>query len=98
MSNYEIPSSLEELFKEVGETGSQSYSIVNYEDGMDMDNIQSMTHFAECLGISDENIEEDEGTQLTIKHSDYDFKIVVDAGGLGDFFSHSFDCEKIERG
>lgn len=90
---YEIPANIDELFKEVKENGgTQSYSIINYGEGMDMDNNESMAHFVESAGIPEECIADDEGTQIIVTHPDYSFKIQIDAGGLGDFFSHGFEC------
>lgn len=90
---YEIPDSLDQLFKEVSENeGNMSYRIINYTKGMDMDNIQSMNHFVECVDIHEDQIEEDYGTQIYLKHPEYEKRIVIDSGGLGDFYSHGFDC------
>ena len=86
MSNYEIPESVEQLF----ENGETSYRIINYET--EMDNIQSMQHFLECIGATDEQIETDDGTQVVLKLGDK--RMVIDAGGLGDFFSHGFDVSE----
>jgi hypothetical protein len=87
---YEIPDSVKDLFAQ----GESSYRIINYNPGMEMDNIQSMKHFLVCIGASSENIECDDGTQVTLKHPDYPNWMVIDAGGLGDFFSHSFMVTK----
>lgn len=85
---YEIPETVKELF----EQGENSYRIINYET--EMDNIQSMAHFIECIGATEDNIETDDGTQIIMKHEDFDFMLVVDSGGLGDFYSHGFDITK----
>lgn len=89
---YEIPNNFTELFNEVDEHESMSYRIINYNKGMDMDNIASMQHFLDCIGIPEDYIEEDYGTQVIISHPEYIGRIVIDSGGLGDFFSHGFDC------
>lgn len=90
---YEIPDNIDQLFREVNDSeGDMSYRIINYTEGMSMDNNESMSHFVDCVDIHDDYIEEDLGTQLTLKHPDYDKRIVIDAEGLGDFFSHGFDC------
>jgi hypothetical protein len=65
---------------------------------MNMDNNKSMEHFIECVGIPNENIEKNEGTQIVVSHEDYNYKIVIDAGGLGDFYSHGFDLSLYEDG
>ncbi|WP_373894423.1 hypothetical protein [Virgibacillus sp. CBA3643] len=90
---YEIPDSAEELFSEVEENeGSTSYRIINYCYDMSMDNNESLQHFVDTVDISSDYIEEDLGTQITLKHPNYNKRIVIDSGGLGDFFSHGFDC------
>lgn len=90
---YEIPDNIANLFKEVnGNGGILSYRIINYTERMSMDNNESMQHFIESVGITTDYIEEDLGTQITLIHPDYDKRIVIDSGGLGDFYSHGFDC------
>lgn len=82
---YEIPDSVIDLFVK----GEAKYRIISYE--REMDNIQSMRHFLECIGATEENIYSDDGTQVVLKHPDRGDMFVIDAGGLGDFFSHGFD-------
>lgn len=98
---YEIPFSIEQLFEDVYESdGYQSYRIIEYTEGLDMDNNQSMAYFIECVGINEEYIIDNLGTQITLRHPKYKKQIVIDAGGLGDFFSHSFECnwqEEVEN-
>lgn len=89
---YEVPDSVLQLF----EQGVNSYRIISYNK--EMDNIQSMQHFLECIGATDENIEEDNGTQVVLKHPDRPDMFVVDAGGLGDFFSHGFEVTEYNFG
>lgn len=89
---YEIPDSVDHLFREAHENDGASYRIIDYSDGMEMDNIQSMQLFIECVGIDEAFIVEDEGTQIVLEHPDYGASLVIDSGGLGDFFSHGFDC------
>ena len=90
---YEVPDSVECIFEDVkAGDGDFSYRIINYTKSMDMDNIASMQHFIEVVDINDEYIVEDLGTQITLSHPDYDKRIVIDSGGLGDFYSHGFDC------
>jgi hypothetical protein len=83
---YEMPSSVKEMF----EQGENSYRIIDYSIN-EMDNIQSMQYFLDLIGAKSENIETDDGTQMVIIHPDFDHKLVIDSGGLGDFYSHSFD-------
>ena len=94
---YEIPNSITQMFDEFAK-GETSYRIINENDNMSMDNNQSMQHFIECVGIPTENIEDDEGTQIVVSHEDYNFKIVIDSGGLGDFYSHGFEMSRYEDG
>jgi len=94
---YEIPNSINQMFYEFAH-GERSYRIINENDNMSMDNNQSMQHFIECVGIPTENIEYDEGTQIVVSNEDYNFKIVIDASGLGDFYSHGFDMSRYEGG
>lgn len=88
----EVPDSVLQLF----EQGENSYRIIDYET--EMDNNQSMQYFLECIGATDENIFEDSGTQVILKHPDRADMMVVDAGGLGDFFSHGFTVTEYNCG
>lgn len=84
---YEIPESIEELF----ENRERSYSIIDHEESNPMDNIQSMNFFLESVGVTEENIELNDGTLVFLKHKDYPYQIQVNSYGLGDFFSHGYD-------
>jgi hypothetical protein len=46
--------------------------------------------------LTDEMIEEDNGTQVILKHPNYKYKLCIDSGGLGDFFSHGYDVSVLE--
>lgn len=85
MAIYEIPNSVQHMF----EQGETSYRIVDYTI-QEMDNNQSMQFFLDCIGATDDNIDVDDGTQVVIKHPDFDHKLVIDSGGLGDFYSHGY--------
>lgn len=89
---YEIPSSLKELF----ENGATSYKIIDYKIG-DLDNIEAMKLFIESVGIPSENIVIDDGTQAFISYPNYDYLVVIDSGGLGDFYSHGFDISFVKE-
>ena len=91
MAIYEIPNSVQDMF----EQGETSYRIVDYTI-QGMDNNESMQFFIDCIGATDENIEIDDGTQVVIKHPDFSHKLVIDSGGLGDFYSHGFDVSLFE--
>ena len=88
---YEIPDSVKEMF----EQGENSYRIIDYLIN-EMDNIQSMEYFLECIGATSDNVEVDEGTQVVIIHPDFNHKLVIDSGGLGDFYSHGYDVTLLE--
>lgn len=91
---YEIPENFNELFKEVAENGGfMSYRIIDYNEGMDMDNVDSLRYFIENVGASVDWVLEDLlGTQIIISHPNYQKRIIIDSGGLGDFYSHGFEC------
>jgi hypothetical protein len=94
MSRYEVPSDIKELF----DNKECSYAIVDYGDDMEMDNNESMEYFISILNdYTDDNMVEDNGTMVRLKHPDYDYEIYISSGGLGDFFSHGFDVEIAER-
>lgn len=83
---YEIPESVKEMF----ELGNNSYRIIDYTI-QEMDNNQSMQYFLECIHATSDNIEINDGTQVVITHPDFSEKLVIDSGGLGDFYSHGYD-------
>ncbi len=88
---YEIPNSVKEMF----EQGENSYRIIDYSIN-EMDNNQSMQHFLDCICATSENIDTDDGTQVVVKHQDFEHKLVIDSGGLGDFYSHGYDVTLLE--
>ncbi|MET3505478.1 hypothetical protein [Halalkalibacter oceani] len=91
---YAIPSDPDELFNDVERnSGSMSYHIIDYTEGFDMDNIQSLSYFVECVGIHEDSVEEDHGTQIYIRHPAYAKRVVIDSSGLGDFYSHGYECQ-----
>ncbi len=61
-----------------------------------MDNYWSMDWFIKHVGLSD-YIEHHDGTQVVVKHPEQNFSLQIDAGGLGDFFSHKFVVTKINE-
>jgi hypothetical protein len=92
MKEYNIPTTVEELFENKG----ISYSIIDYTID-EMDNIVSLAYFLESIaGLTDEMVEEDNGTQVILKHPNYKYKLCIDSGGLGDFFSHGYDVSVLE--
>lgn len=87
-----IPNNIKELF----DNKDNVYYIIDYYLP-EMDNIESMQYFLDNIDcIYDNNIEVDDGTQVVLTHEDYPYKIQIDAGGLGDFFSHMFEVTVIE--
>lgn len=78
-----LPKSVEELFD------NKEYQYTYFsEEGMD--NFWSMDWFIKYLGL-EEFIFSNEGTQIYLQHPQYNYQLQVDAGGLGDFYSHKFD-------
>jgi len=83
MSEYNIPSDTKELF----ENGESQYNITDRDQSGD--NIFAMTLFLESVGVPDNMIEVDDGTQVVL--FDGEKRIVIDSGGLGDFHLHGYD-------
>jgi len=93
MATYELPDTVKELF----EQGGNQYRIIDYAPEMEMDNNQSMEYFLDHIGATGDNIKYHDGTQVTLVHEDYGMMYVVDASGLGDFFSHGFEVSLYEN-
>ena len=81
MQNH-LPNTVHALF-ENGETEYRYFS----EDSLD--NYWSMDWFIKYLELQ-EFIKIHDGTQIFVKHPEYEKALQIDAGGLGDFYSHSF--------
>lgn len=90
MTEWNIPSSYDELVL-VGET---QWSILGVETH---DNMHSMSRFVEAVPGLGDKIEVDDGTQVVVTHPDLTKVIVIDAGGLGDFWNSGFDVTVVER-
>ncbi|MBU0777457.1 hypothetical protein KKF82_04275 [Patescibacteria group bacterium] len=90
--DYNMPKDLDEIFK-VGET---QWQVVDYSSEMDMNNAASMTWFVEQVGITEDDCVDIEDTRIIVKHPDHKHRLQIDAGGLGDFFSHAFDVSIAE--
>ena len=86
--NY-LPDTVISLF----ENGETEYRYFSEES---MDNNDSMSWFVDYVSGLEENIELFDGTQIIVKHPNYEEKLIVDAGGLGDLFSHSFKVSILE--
>lgn len=87
---YEVPESVNQMFNDA----PKSYMICDDTIG-EMDNNVSMNYFLEYIECPIDYIVEDLGTQVTIQNPNFDFKVVIDSGGLGDFFSHGFVVSKL---
>jgi hypothetical protein len=79
----DLPNTIQELF----ENGEQQYSYYS-EDSMD--NNWALDWFIKHLNLS-EFIKVWGGNQIIVKHPNYQNVLQIDAGGLGDFHSHSFN-------
>jgi len=79
--NY-LPSSVEDLFDRKEET-------YTYFSNESMDNFWSMDWFIKYFELQS-CIVSNEGTQIQLTHPDYHYQLQIDAGGLGDFYSHKF--------
>lgn len=86
MTTYDIPGDVREMFS----NREASYKIIDYKIN-DMDNIESLSFFIDMVGVEDEHIAVYDGTQAVLKHPDFDYMLVIDSGGLGDFFSHGYE-------
>jgi len=80
---YYIPADVDELFA----NGRAQYEI--YDRDQAGDNVFAMDLFLECVGVPEEMIEEDEGTQVIL--NDGVTLLCIDSGGLGDFYHHGYD-------
>ena len=82
-SQYIIPGDVAELFA----TGEAQYEIRDPEQSGD--NVFAMNLFLELLGVPDEMVEVDDGTQVIL--NDGTTRLCIDSGGLGDFHLHGYD-------
>ena len=89
----ELPGSLREIF----ENKEAIYKLYQDYREPDMDNVESLRWFIECLSIHSDNIESDEGTQVVLSHQDFNYKIVIDSTGAGDTHSHLFEASILEE-
>jgi guanylate kinase len=86
--NNNLPNTIVELF----ENEEMMYYFNSDEC---MDNYRSMDWFIEYLKLHD-YIFKHEGTQIKIQHPKYKCQLQIDAGGLGDSFSHKFDVSVLQ--
>ena len=90
---YEVPKDIIELFNGFRtSSGEQVYRIVNYNQGMEMDDGQALNHFLNTLGVSNDCIIDKQDNQVTLSCEQFNYTIVIDVEGLGDFYSHGFYC------
>ena len=88
MQHYDIPEATKELF----DNGEVSYCIIDTDEGRD--NVASMQLFIDLVDIPDGMIIESEDTQIVVRNSTGK-TLQIDAGGLGDFFSHGYEVSDI---
>lgn len=80
-----LPTTLPTTIADLFDNGETEYRITTDHE---MDNVQSIRFFLERIGATGANIDSKYDTQVTLVHgSKY---LVVDAGGLGDCYSHKF--------
>jgi len=81
----------DEIFENVGIV----YDFSTREEDLDLNNVQSMNYFLDKIAfVPNEMIVMYDGTQVVIKHKDYDFLVQLDSYGLGDFYSHAIEISK----
>lgn len=88
MSEYSVPGDVAELFA----NGEDSYEIRDPEQSGD--NIFAMTLFCEVVGIPEDMIVTDDGTQIIV--TDGNKTLCIDSCGLGDFHLHGYSVSEIE--
>ena len=90
---YEVPENIIELFNGFKTADEeQVYRIVNYNQGMEMDDGQALDHFLNTLGVSKDCVISRQYNQVTLYCEQFNYKVVIDVEGLGDFYSHGFYC------
>ena len=89
MDGYFLPKDIDELFN----SGETQWYVIDHDPYMDMDNVRSLEFFLDAVGISEDDCVVTEDTQVILKHNGR--YMCVDSGGLGDFFSHSFDVHEV---
>ena len=84
----------DEIFENIGTIYAFDTNIEN----LSMDNVDSMDYFLnEIALVPDEMIVIYDGTQVILKHNDYDFLVQLDSYGRGDFYSHAIEISKYEE-
>ena len=98
MGEYDVPETIKQMFDDVlkSENGVE-YSIVDYSDEMDLDNVESMAYFLDMLGVDSEDVLEDNGTLVYLKDVGYAEVIAIESYGLGDTYSHGFYCSVVKE-
>ena len=96
MGEYDVPETIKQMFDDVLKSvDGVEYSIVDYSDEMDLDNVESMTYFLDMLGVDSEDVLEDNGTLVYLKDVGYAEVIAIESYGLGDTYSHGFYCSVV---
>ena len=97
MGEYNVPDTVKLMFDDVLKSDEGiEYSIVDYSDEMDMDNVESMRYFLEMIGVGSDDVLEDHGTLVYVKDTGSDEVIAIESYGLGDTYSHGFYCSVAE--
>jgi len=76
----------DEIF-EAFENNAEEEFYHSFRTDEDLNNIEAMRVFLEEWDLT-ENVSEDDGTMVFLTHEEYDFEIVVESYGEGDFYSH----------
>lgn len=87
VEEYNIPENVFELFN----NNNYFYSII--DSNFEINNVEAMMLFLDLVGVSDDLIEENDGTQVIL--NDGEKRLQIDCGGLGDFYSHSYEITEI---
>ena len=87
---WNLPANYDELVA----AGETQYSILGV---LTSDNMDSMSRFVDFVEGLASKIEVDDGTQIQVAHPDRAKIIVIDAGGLGDFYDSGFDVSIVDR-
>lgn len=76
---------IDEIFEQLQDKDQHlDYSFSSDED---LNNVESMRVFLADYDLEN-NVYGDDGTLVVLFHDDYDFHVVVESYGGGDFFSH----------
>lgn len=83
---------INEMFAAIEKDQTEEFEF-NFTSENDLDNIDAMGHFLEESGFED-YVSEDDGTMVFLSHDEYDFRVVIESFGLGDFYTHGISAIK----